>query len=68
MINKARRSLLRGASFWRLHKKVIRSMITCSKQEIISKILIFEIASIIRQLETYKHLGVSTKRGLFFGV
>jgi len=45
MINKAPRSLLRGAFFWRLHKKVIRSMITDSKQEAISKIFIFEIAS-----------------------
>jgi len=57
MINKAPRSLLRGALFWRLHKKVIRFMITGSKQEAFSKILIFEIASINRQLETNSTLG-----------
>jgi len=52
MIHKAPRSLLRGALFWRLHKKVIRFMIIDSKREAISKILGFEIASINRQLET----------------
>jgi hypothetical protein len=42
LINKAPRSLLRGALFWCLHKKVIRFMITDSKQEAISKTLIFQ--------------------------